>query len=70
VISDAYPLQTDAVIATFILAMAMHPQFAARAQAELDAVNSDYRGGSIVVPSFDDRAKLPFVECIMREVLR
>ena len=63
-------LKTDAVIATFILAMAMHPHFATRAQAELDAVTSDQVHCGIIVPSFEDREKLPYVECIMCEVMR
>ncbi|EIW81195.1 CyP450 monooxygenase [Coniophora puteana RWD-64-598 SS2] len=50
---------------TFILAMRMHPDVQRRAQAEMDAVLG---GGRL--PTFEDRPSLPYIEAIIREVLR
>ncbi|KAB5590605.1 Cytochrome P450 family protein [Ceratobasidium theobromae] len=49
----------------FIMAMAMHPEIQAKAQAEVDgALNS------IRLPEMADRDSLPYVECIVKEVFR
>ncbi|KAJ7601433.1 cytochrome P450, partial [Mycena polygramma] len=53
-----------ATLSTFFLAMALHPEIQAAAQAEIDEV-LDGR-----LPRLCDRASLPYVECVMREVLR
>jgi cytochrome P450 len=45
--------------------MALYPEIQAAAQAELDQVLTDGR-----MPQLSDRASLPYVECVMREVLR
>lgn len=49
----------------FILAMVMYPQVQERGQAEIDEVVGKQR-----LPDFDDRASLPYVEAILREVYR
>jgi hypothetical protein len=49
----------------FILAMTLHPDAQAKAQAEIDRVI-----GSDRLPTFEDRRSLPYVEAVFREVLR
>lgn len=48
-----------------LLALLLHPSVQTRAQAELDEVVGRDR-----LPEFSDRASLPFIEAICREVLR
>ena len=50
---------------TFTLTMVENPDTWKRAQAELDAVVGTDR-----LPEFDDRPSLPYVDAIVREVLR
>jgi cytochrome P450 len=45
--------------------MLQNPEVQARAQAEIDSVV-----GSARLPNFEDRASLPYVEAVLREVLR
>jgi cytochrome P450 len=52
-------------ISHFFLAMLQHPEVAAQARAELDAVVGTSR-----LPNLNDRPNLPYLECIMSEVLR
>jgi cytochrome P450 len=49
----------------FTLAMVLYPDVQKRAQAEIDSVVGKDR-----LPTFDDRASLPYVDAILREVLR
>ncbi|KZP11704.1 cytochrome P450 [Athelia psychrophila] len=56
---------TRALVENFIHAMVTHPDVRARAQAEIDAVV-----GADRLPSFADRASLPYIECVMSECLR
>ena len=50
---------------TFLLAMILHPEVQARAQAELDSE----LGGSRL-PELSDRNSLPYINLVMKEVLR
>ncbi|KAH7911996.1 cytochrome P450 [Hygrophoropsis aurantiaca] len=50
---------------SFILAMLLYPDVQKRAQAEIDAVIDSKR-----LPTFEDRYSLPYVDAILREVLR
>ncbi len=43
----------------------MHPEVQAKAQAEIDAVV-----GSNRLPNFDDRPRLPYIDAMVKEVLR
>ncbi|KAI0056482.1 cytochrome P450 [Artomyces pyxidatus] len=52
-------------ISTFFLMMATHPEVQAKAQAELDRVLGPGR-----LPTFEDRASLPYLEAVIKEVLR
>lgn len=45
--------------------MMMHPDVQHRAQRELDNVVGRTR-----LPSFEDKANLPYVQCILKETLR
>lgn len=45
--------------------MVLHPGVQARAQAEIDAVVGDGR-----LPELGDRESLPYLNCMMRELLR
>ena len=50
---------------TFFLAMCTHPLAQRAAQAELDNVIGNDR-----LPSMADRAQLPYIDALMKEVLR
>ncbi|KAE9402144.1 cytochrome P450 [Gymnopus androsaceus JB14] len=52
-------------LSTFLLAMMLHPEVQAQAQAEIDAVISAHR-----LPDFSDEEKLPFVHCVIAETMR
>lgn len=56
---------TVSAIKSFFLAMALFPEIQAKAQDELDHVVGTDR-----LPSFTDRPNLPYVEKVLREVLR
>lgn len=58
-------IQAVAVSTTFILAMLMHPQVQATAQAELDSVL-----GRGQLPAFGDEEKLPYLMAVVKESLR
>lgn len=49
----------------FLLMMTLHPEVAKRAQAEIDRVVGNER-----LPGFEDRERLPYIDCILKEVLR
>ncbi|KAK1220842.1 hypothetical protein PQX77_016362 [Marasmius sp. AFHP31] len=66
--SNAYLGGADTTVSsilTFIMAMALYPQFQIRAQTEIDAVVGFGR-----VPDFEDRDRLPFVNAILAEAAR
>ncbi|THH16031.1 hypothetical protein EW146_g4550 [Bondarzewia mesenterica] len=50
---------------TFFLAMVSHPEAQKKAQAEIDAVIGNDR-----LPNFDDENSLPYVNAVVKEVLR
>jgi len=56
---------TVSSVHTFILAMILYPDVQRKAQAELDAVVGQER-----LPQFSDRKHLPYIEAIVKEVLR
>ncbi|KAG1780981.1 cytochrome P450 [Suillus placidus] len=57
--------QTTSALQTFLLAMVLYPDVQAQARAEIDqAVRHDK------MPCLDDRASLPYLDAILREVLR
>ena len=60
-----YSFKTVIAVQAFFLAMAMHPDVQRKAQAEIDAVVGQDR-----LPDFSDRAKLPYVNAIVKETLR
>lgn len=49
----------------FLLMMTLHPEVARRAQSDIDHVVGDER-----LPGFEDRGQLPYIDCILKEVLR
>ena len=49
----------------FVLAMVLYPDVMLRAQKQIDAVVGRAR-----LPSFGDRVKLPYIEAMVKEVLR
>jgi cytochrome P450 len=57
--------QTSATLVAFVLAMTLHPEVFAKAQAEIDRVV-----GSDRLPDFQDRSSLPYVESVVKEVYR
>ncbi|KAG1876670.1 cytochrome P450 [Suillus subalutaceus] len=56
---------TVSVLHTFVLAMVLYPDIQARARAEIDQVVRHDK-----MPCLDDRASLPYLDAILREVLR
>ncbi len=58
-------LQTNAAVAAFFLAMALHPEVQIKAQKELEAVVGTNR-----LPDFSDRASLPYTDALVKELLR
>jgi cytochrome P450 len=52
-------------LASFILAIVTHPEVQVKAQEELDRVVGRER-----LPEFSDRSKLPYINAIIKEVLR
>lgn len=56
---------TTSTLMTFALAMVLYPDVQRRAQAEIDSVVGEDR-----LPTFEDRASLPYVESVLRETLR
>ncbi|QRV86899.1 cytochrome P450 family protein [Ceratobasidium sp. AG-Ba] len=56
---------TVAITLVFILAMTLYPDVQARAQAEIDRVVGRDR-----LPEMEDRDSLPYIGCVLKEVLR
>ncbi|KAJ7638494.1 cytochrome P450 [Roridomyces roridus] len=56
---------TVSVISAFFLAMTLYPEVQVRAQRELDSVLGGDR-----LPTFEDREDLPYIDAIVKEVLR
>lgn len=52
-------------LASFFLAIVTHPEVQVKAQEELDRVVGQAR-----LPDFSDRISLPYVNAIVKEVLR
>ena len=50
---------------TFIYMMIRHPEVAKKAQVEIDEIIGNDR-----LPTLQDRADLPYTDCILKEVLR
>lgn len=58
-------IQTVVALSQFIMAMVLHPEVLQKAQNELDDVIGLRR-----LPTFDDRPRLPYIDCILKETLR
>ena len=56
---------TEMILHTFIFEMIHHPEVAKKAQAEIDNVI-----GKDQLPTIRDRQNLPYIDCIVKEVLR
>ncbi|KAJ7582535.1 cytochrome P450 [Mycena floridula] len=56
---------TKSTMLVFLLAMILHPECQRRCQEELDAVVGHDR-----LPDFNDRESLPYLECVLHEVMR
>lgn len=52
-------------IYSFFLAMTLHPEWQCKAQKEIDEVIGNDR-----LPTLADRENLPYVDALMKEVLR
>ncbi|KAH9929491.1 cytochrome P450 [Epithele typhae] len=66
--ANVYAAGSDTTFSTllsFYMAMALHPEVQVKAQAELDAVIGLDR-----LPEFTDRAKLPYINAVVKEALR
>ena len=58
-------MQTVSAVVTFILAMTLYPEVQRKAQAEIDQIVGNSR-----LPDFSDEAVLPYVQAVLKEVLR
>ncbi|KAJ7344033.1 cytochrome P450 [Mycena albidolilacea] len=58
-------ITTWGAVSIFFLAMILHPEYQVIARKEIDSVVGDQR-----LPEFEDRKRLPIVECILQETLR
>ncbi|KAH9059342.1 cytochrome P450 [Lactarius vividus] len=56
---------TVSTVTTFFLAMTVYPETQRKAQEELDAVVGTHR-----LPTIDDRERLPYLNALLKEVLR
>ncbi|KAF7346398.1 O-methylsterigmatocystin oxidoreductase [Mycena sanguinolenta] len=56
---------SGSALASFFLAMAVHPDIQKKAQTEIDTVIGTHR-----LPGFEDRPSLPYIEALYREVMR
>ncbi|KAF8268440.1 CyP450 monooxygenase [Lactarius quietus] len=56
---------TVSAVLTFILAMTLYPEAQRRAQAEIDQIVGNSR-----LPDFSDEGALPYVQAVLKEVLR
>lgn len=59
------PIQTVAVLGTFMLAMVLYPDVFEKAQAEIDRIIGPNR-----LPDLSDRNTLPYLEATIAETLR
>ncbi|THH15990.1 hypothetical protein EW146_g4568 [Bondarzewia mesenterica] len=59
------PHQTTSAISTFFLAMTLFPNIQKRAQAEIDGILGTGR-----LPTLRDRENLPYIDAVVKEVLR
>ncbi|KAI0809179.1 cytochrome P450 [Irpex lacteus] len=67
-VAALYAAGTDTTISflsTFFLAMALHPKFQKKAQEEIER-----ELGKKALPTFADRQRLPYIDCIIKELLR
>lgn len=60
-----YSSQTVSALSSFVLALVIHPEVQAKAQQELDSVIGRGR-----LPDFNDRHALPYINAVVKEVLR
>ena len=58
-------MQVFSTIGAFLLAMLLFPDVQKRVQEEIDSVV-----GSDRLPTLDDRERLPFIDTMVKEVLR
>lgn len=58
------PPKTISALQSFFLAMVLYPEVQVQARVELDKICPDR------LPTLDDAASLPYIEAIVREVLR
>jgi len=56
---------TTSTLSSFVAAMLLNPDCQAKAQEEIKRVIGEKR-----LPEFEDRESLPYIECLMQEVLR
>jgi len=56
---------TTSTVQTLFLAMVLYPEVQKKAQAEIDAVVGPHR-----LPDFEDRPSLPYINAIVKELLR
>ena len=63
--SSSHALQNYHTLTYFVACMLLHPVAQRRAQEEIDCVVGHAR-----LPDFGDRESLPFVDCVVKEIMR
>lgn len=58
-------LQTSSILSSFFLAMTLNPEVQIRARENIDSVL-----GPNNLPTFADRERLPYIDCIIKELIR
>lgn len=58
-------IQPVSALHSFVLAMVLYPEVQAKAQEEIDRVTGKER-----LPTFSDRKDMPYLDCILKEVMR
>lgn len=57
--------QMTSIVTSFVLAMVLHPEVQTRGYKEIDELTHGLR-----LPTFSDKVNLPYVDCIVKELLR
>lgn len=58
-------LQTSSILSSFFLAMTLNPEVQIQARENIDSVL-----GPNNLPTFADRERLPYIDCIIKELIR
>ena len=63
--SNGVSFQFSTALLSFVKFMTLYPEVAKKAQRQIDDVIGNNR-----LPTLEDRRRLPYIDCILKEVLR